>query len=93
VNFLRWLARLFRPPVFIVSLHDGHATAEKGNLSVAFLAECSDLAKKRGIQEGRLYGIWKQGSTSLEFSTEIPEEHHQVFRNVWGLHRRRHKRS
>jgi len=93
MSFFSWLSRLVRRPVFVVSLKDSHATAEKGNLSVAFLAECSELAKKRGIQEGRLYGIWKQGSTSLEFSTEIPEEHHQVFRNVWGLHRRRHKRS
>ncbi len=92
MGFFRWLRSLISPPVFIVSLHDGHATAEKGNLSVAFLADCSDLAMKRGIRSGRLYGIWKSGAVSLEFSPEIPDEHHQVFRNVWGLHRRRHKR-
>ena len=92
MGFFSWLARLVKPPVFIVSLHDGHATAVKGNLSVAFLTECSDLAIKRGIRSGRLYGVWKAGAVSLEFSPEIAEEHHQVFRNVWGLHRRRHKR-
>ena len=92
MRLFRWLARLVHPPVFVVLLHDGHATAEKGNLSVAFLTECSDLAKKRGIQEGRVYGVMKAGSVSLEFSPEIPEDHHQVIRNVWGLHRRRHKR-
>lgn len=92
MGLLRWFRRLLNPPVFVVLLHDGHATAEKGNLSVAFLTECSDLAKKRGIQEGRVYGVWKADAVSLEFSPEIPEDQHQVFRNVWGLHRRRHKR-
>lgn len=87
-----WLLRLLNPPVFVVFLHDGHATAEKGNLSVSFLTECSDVAKKRGIQAGRLYGVSKRDGVSLEFSPEIPEDHHQVFRNVWGQHRRRHKR-
>lgn len=92
MGFFSWLARLVRRPVFIVHLHDGHATAEKGNLSLAFLADCVDLAAKRGISRGRLFGVWKGDGVSLEFSPDIPEEHHQVFRNVWGLHRRRHKR-
>ena len=92
MGFFSWLVRLINRPVFIVSLHDGHATAVKGNLSVAFLTECSDLAIKRGIRSGRLYGVWKKDAVLLEFSPDIPEEHRQVFRNVWGLHRRRHKR-
>ncbi len=92
MHFLRWLGRLFKPPIFVVSLENAHATALKGNLSVEFLADCADLASKRGISEGRLMGVWKSGSVVLEFSPEIPEEHHQVFRNLWGLYRRRHKR-
>lgn len=92
MGFVHWLRRLIRRPLFVVHLHDGHATAEKGNLSVGFLTECADLAGKRGIEEGRLFGVWKSGAVSLEFSSGIPEEHHQVFRNLWGLYRGRHKR-
>ena len=92
MGFIRWIRRLINPPVFVVFLHDGHATAEKGNLSVRFLTECSDLAKKRGIQDGRVYGVWKSDAVSLEFSPEIPEDHHQDIRDLWRLHRRRHKR-
>ena len=86
-----WILRLLNPPIFIVRLHDGHATPEKGHLAVRFLAECASLAKKRGV-EGRFYGVWRNGAISLDFSPEIPRDHHQVFRNVWGVHRGRHKR-
>ena len=92
MGFFRWLARLIKRPLFIVYLHDGHATAEKGNLSVAFLSECADLAGKRGITEARLFGVWKSGAVALEFSPGFPPEHEQVFRNLWGVYQRRHKR-
>ena len=74
MGFFSWLKRLVNPPVFVVLLHEGHATAEKGNLSVKFLTECSNLAKKRGIREGRVYGVWKSDAVLLEFSPLGP--HH-----------------
>jgi hypothetical protein len=86
-----WLLRLLKPPIFVVHLRDGHATPKKGHLSVAFLAECASLSKKRGV-DGHLYGVWKNKAISIEFSPDIPDEHRQVFRNVWGVHRARHKR-
>jgi hypothetical protein len=80
---------MFDPPVFVVAIEEGRARVEKGVPSQAFLNDCGEIARSFGIQSGFIYGCRGGG---LRFSSDIPDESHQRFRNVLGFHGGRMKR-
>ena len=74
-------------PLFIIAFRDGVPTAIRGKVPHRFLQECKEIAESNEIVAGRIDGIEKDQQVSLKFSSEIPEDTHQQFRNVWVLHR------
>lgn len=82
-----WFRRVLHPSIFEVVLERGRARAVKGDVKGAFLNDCADAARFRGIERGRIFGVRSRGGIRLEFSKEIPTEARQAFRNVWGVHR------
>ena len=85
------LGRLVNPPLFVVALNKGTARAKKGNLSQAFLNDCSSIARDQALSEGEIYGVRRRQGIGLEFSRHIPSFCHQRFRNTWGVHRGHHQ--
>jgi hypothetical protein len=91
VGIFEFLRRLLDPPAFVVQFENGEARARKGALPAAFLHDCTDVASAFGILAGRIYGHQGPRGLRLEFSSGIPAESHQRFRNVFGLYRGRIK--
>ena len=89
MGLIRALFRFLFPPVFVISIQDGSVHKRRGRVAAAFLNDCSDVAREAGIISGTIYGVRHRGGVGLEFSSNIPPDCHQRFRNVWGLHRGR----
>ncbi|MCZ6795116.1 MAG: DUF3634 family protein [Planctomycetota bacterium] len=78
----------FRPrpdPSFILEIRDGRLEVSRGKVARRFLQECRRLVDAHGIADGTIRGFGDAEHVSLEFSREIPEAHHQRFRNVFHL--------
>ena len=86
-EFFNFLARIFNPPAFVITIKNREAFGNKGNVSSQFISECTEIAKSEKILEGKIYGMAKNYGIRLVFSKNIPESSHQRFRNVWNLHK------
>jgi hypothetical protein len=85
------LWRLVVRPVFVVEVRDGTARLRRGEAPAGLVAEFSDVASDFGIQGGSIYGVRARHGLTLDFSTDIPADAHQRFRNVLSVHRHRIK--
>jgi uncharacterized protein DUF3634 len=82
-----WISDFFYkifPPVFVVEIKRFKAFARIGKVSADFLWDCSDISRQNDIRSGKIYGVKSSFGISLKFSSAIPEQSHQRFRNAWG---------
>lgn len=80
---MKFLSRLLAKQGIKVS--DGKVLLSKGKLKSAgkLVRDVSSLCQELGIRDCEL---WLDGAGRVTFSKEIPEKHHQKFRNVVTMH-------
>ena len=77
-----WQAR----PEFELEICDGRVEVKRGKVSGRFVAECQLICDQWKISASRVSGVrGSDGRISLRFSKAILSEHHQRFRNAWGM--------
>lgn len=88
ITVLGYLLVYWRPrPEWEVLIRDGQATVVHGKVNGRFVAECQMICDQWKVSRGRVAGSRNpDGRISLRFSREIPPQHHQRFRNAWGMH-------
>ncbi|MCP1675221.1 hypothetical protein J2T57_002369 [Natronocella acetinitrilica] len=69
--------------VFVLRIDGGRITTLRGRPPPGFVNACEDVARMRGVAQGRIKGVRTGAGTQLRFSSEIPAHTHQAFRNVW----------
>lgn len=85
------LWRLVVRPVFVIEVSDGVARLRRGDAPPGLVAGFSDVARDFGIHGGSIYGVHARHGLTLDFSSAIPPDAHQRFRNVLSVHRHRIK--
>lgn len=75
-----------RRPLAVVIVRDGKAELKAGKVPGRILSETADLCKQCNITKATISVYRRQGGCSLQFSSEVPREVHQMFRNLWSLH-------
>ncbi len=86
-NTLRVLMRRLFPPMFTVRIEGGGTRAVQGTVTSAFLEDCQDIVRRRGIESGWIWGHRMERGVRLEFSSGIVPGDRQRFRNTAGVHR------
>jgi hypothetical protein len=76
------------PAIFLIRVRRGELTVVRGQVSRRFLEDCEDLITDAGVVRGKIRGVRREGTVSLDFSREIPSALHQRFRNSFYFHRR-----
>ncbi len=67
---------------FIVTITTGKCESTYGQVPKGFISDCSHIVKGTNVT-GNIYCEKRNGSASLKFSKEIPQNLHQRFRNVF----------
>lgn len=76
----------FRPvPALVLRIDHGKVSVRRGKVPGRFVGECQQICTDWKISAGTVKGFRVAGRVSLRFSREIPPEHHQRFRNAWGI--------
>ena len=83
LDFLHAFFRIIIPPVFTVRIRKDSVTCVQGKIVQKTLIAFKELAKKEKIKKGSIYGIQQKAGLSMKFSSGIPKECYQKFRNVW----------
>lgn len=86
-NAFRVLMRKLFPPLFTLRIEVGGVRAVQGKVTSAFLEDCQDIARNRGIESGWIWGHRIGSGVRLEFSSGISPGDRQRFRNTAGVHR------
>lgn len=84
---VRVLMRKLFPPMFTVRIEGGRTIAVQGSVTSAFLEDCQDIVRRRGIESGWIWGHRTERGVRLEFSSGIVPGDRQRFRNTAGVHR------
>ncbi|MBI4601861.1 MAG: DUF3634 family protein [Planctomycetes bacterium] len=84
IGVLIWL---FRPRAeLVVLIRGGKPEVRRGKVSGRVLQDWALICRDWGIREGTIRGVRVgRDHVSLRFSREIAPEHHQRFRNAWGV--------
>ncbi len=82
----RILLRKLFPPLFTIIVKEGRAYLEQGQVTDAFVDDCTAIATRGGVRSGRIWGHRENNGLRLEFSSGIPERVRQRFRNTAGIH-------
>ena len=77
---------LWRQPDFTIRIEAGGARLSQGQAPRGFVADCALLARERGLQQGRIYGLRRSRGLVLAFSRELPEGAQQALRNLWQIY-------
>ncbi len=80
---------LRRRPVFEITVESGRAHIISGKPPREFVREFRALCEDFDIASATIRGVRGAGTVRLEFSSGIPESHHQRIRNIWSIHARR----
>jgi hypothetical protein len=75
--------------VFEVEFHEGAARLVRRSAPGSLLGDFSDVAEAFDIRDGTLRAVRKGDGLTLAFSSGIPTEAHQRFRNILGVHQHR----
>ena len=82
------VAFLMRPrPTFVVDIKDSKAVVRSGKVPASFLRDCEAILSLYEISEGRIKAKAAGSRVLFSFSSSIPHQYHQNFRNAWQLHR------
>ncbi len=71
---------------FVLAIDEGKVRLKRGKVLGQFVAECQQICAEWKVERGSIRGVRYSGRVALRFSREIPPEHHQRFRNAWGMH-------
>src|SRR5262245_17237844 len=71
---------------FVLRIREGKVRVGRGKPPPHFVHECEQLCETWNVQSGAVKGIRRGRRIRLDFSRAVPEEHHQRFRNLWGLY-------
>lgn len=74
-------------PVFVVLIRDGKATVRRGKVPGRLLVDWEELSRDSGIRNAKIRAYRRRRQVALRFSSGVPEEQRQKFRNVLGAHR------
>ena len=85
------IRRLLNPPIFAIELRDGPAVVRSGEPPAGLVAEFSSTARDLDLVRGTIYARRASHGLTIDFSSDIPDNVHQRFRNVFGLYRQRIK--
>jgi hypothetical protein len=85
------LWRLVVRPIFVIDFRDCTARLHRGEAPPALVAQFAEVARDFSVSSGSIYGVRARHGLTLDFSTDIPAEAHQRFRNVLSVHRHRIK--
>jgi len=70
-------------PEMVVQISQMNAHPLRGAVPKSFVRECNQIVQMDQIEQGRIFFHRKGSRYSLKFSSEIPPESHQKFRNAW----------
>jgi hypothetical protein len=73
---------------FVLRIREGKVEVAKGTPPPQFTNECRRLCETWNVRGGAVKGMRRGRRIRLEFDREVPGEHHQRFRNLWGLYGR-----
>ena len=81
---LKRFLNLFSSGVWIIRADRGEVKVIKGTVPPRFVSDCLGGLQDAGILAGQIAGKQAGGYVTLEFSSEIPKQLHQRFRNLWA---------
>jgi hypothetical protein len=79
--------------MYVIEIRDGSTSVTGGEPPGGLVADFASTARDAGLANGKIYVVGSRNGPTLDFSADIPEELHQRFRNVLGIHRHRIKTS
>ena len=88
-NTLTALRSLVSPAIFEIEIQGDTLSVRRGEAPGGIVGEFADAARDLGIRRGTIRGIRGGHGVTLSFSSEIPAEAHQRFRNILALYRDR----
>lgn len=68
---------------FVITITQGRADATHGRPPVGFIDAVSDIARRHGINGGRVECLGSGRNARLKFSSGVPERARQAIRNAW----------
>ena len=89
IQILSALRSLFAPAIFEIEIHGDVLKVRRGEAPGGIVSEFADAARDLEIRRGTIRGIRAGHGVTLAFSSEIPAEAHQRFRNILALYRDR----
>ena len=69
---------------FVIRIRDGRPQTVQGTVGSGFLRDLEEICQREGISAGRIRGVRRGRSVTLEFSRQIPAGCRQPIRNVWS---------
>lgn len=89
MRFLTALRSLVAPSIFSIEIDGDEVRVRSGQAPGVLVREFAEAARDVGIGRGTIRGIRAAQGVTLSFSSDIPAEAHQRFRNILALHRDR----
>jgi len=83
------LRDLFTPAIFEIEIQGDRLRVRRGEAPGGIVSEFADAARDFDLRRGTLRAIRTGTGVTLAFSSEIPPETHQRFRNILALYRDR----
>lgn len=68
---------------FVVDITNRHAELSSGRAPAGFIPAVTDIARRHGINKGRIECLGSGRQARLRFSKDIPERARQAIRNAW----------
>ena len=83
---LRWLVA---PAIFVIDIDGEELRVRNGEVPGGMVREFGEAARDFEIRGGTIRGFRASHGITLSFSSDVPAEAHQRFRNILALHRDR----
>jgi hypothetical protein len=77
--------------MYVIEIREGSTSATRGEPPGGLVADFASTARDAGLRRGTIFVVGSRNGPTLNFSSDIPDELHQRFRNVLGIHRHRIK--
>jgi hypothetical protein len=89
IRFMTALRSLVSPAIFTIEIDGDDIHVRSGEPPPGLVREFAEAARDFEIRRGTIRGIRAAQGITLSFSSDIPAEAHQRFRNILALHRDR----
>ena len=72
-------------PLFVLRIERRKFVVKKGKVPANFVRDCEQMLADSDIPESTIKGFAKGRQVTLHFSSSMPDDCRQTFRNIWSL--------